>query len=95
MNNHATSKVWMLRSSLRCLAYGLLALVPVLGLPFALRALWLSGQIRQAEKIHWNAARSHRLWGVVVAAGASVFWLLLGIYIAYQVTVNGVYRPEE
>jgi len=95
MNNDAHSKVWMLRSSLRCLTYGLLALVPVLGLPFALRALWLSGQIRPAERIHWNAARPHRLWGVVIAAGATIFWLLLGIFIAYRIMVNGVYRPED
>jgi len=75
MNNDAIAKIKMLKSSLRCFAYGLLSLVPVFGLPFAIGALWISGRVRAQEKLFWNAARPYRIWGVACAAVGAVFWL--------------------
>ena len=49
MNTDANTKIQMLNGSKRCFIYGLLALIPVLGLPFAVGALWISGQVRAKE----------------------------------------------
>ena len=79
MNERVTDKIQMLKGSLRCCVYGLLGLLPVFGLPFALAALFLSGRIRVKEKMYWNAARPYRLWGVVCAAVGLICWS--GVYI--------------
>jgi len=74
MNETAAAKIRMLQASVRCLVFGLLGLVPVVGLPFALAALWISGQVRRQEKQLWNAARPYRLIGVACAALGAVCW---------------------
>ncbi|MGD0743548.1 MAG: hypothetical protein ABSA45_00180 [Verrucomicrobiota bacterium] len=66
------AKIRMLRSSLLCFVFGLLGLIPLIGLPFAFSALWISGRIRIQEKHFWNAARPYRIWGVVCAVMGAV-----------------------
>jgi len=67
-------KIKMMKASLRCFILGLLGLLPVIGLPFALGALWVSGRARVQEKYFWNPARPYRIWGVVCAAYSAVIW---------------------
>jgi len=43
MNNDAVAKIAILKDSMRCFIYGLLGFLPVIGLPFAIAALWLAG----------------------------------------------------
>jgi hypothetical protein len=74
MNHLPAAKIKMMKGSIRCLVYGVLALVPIIGLPFGLAALWLSGRIRRAEKQFWNAARPYRIGGVLCAAIGTVLW---------------------
>ncbi|MFZ0827276.1 MAG: hypothetical protein WAO02_07620 [Verrucomicrobiia bacterium] len=74
MNADASAKIKMLNSSMRCLVFGLLGLVPVIGLPFAIAALWISGRVRLREKQMWNAAQPYRIWGVICAAFGTVLW---------------------
>ncbi len=69
----ASAKIRMLKNSLTCFVCGLLGLLPLIGLPFALVALWISGRIRLQEKQLWNAAEPYRIWGVVCAAVGTVF----------------------
>ena len=58
-------------------------LLPIIGLPFALAALWISGRVRLKEKIFWNAAKPYRIWGVVCAAIGAVLWTgVLAIVVA-------------
>ena len=88
MNDRASDKIQMLNGSLRCFRFGLLGLIPLVGLPFALAALLLSGRVRLQEKLSWNAARPYRIWGVVCAAFGTVVWLgLLTIIIARAVMI--------
>jgi hypothetical protein len=79
MNDRVSDKIQMLKSSMRCFIYGLLGLLPLFGLPFALAALFISGRVRVKEKLFWNAARPYRLWGMVCASIGLIFWS--GIYI--------------
>jgi len=75
------AKIRMLKGSLRCFAYGLLGLLPVVGLPFGIAALWISGRVRAEEKNLWNAARPYRIWGVVCAAVGIILWVFVGILV--------------
>ena len=74
MNPAADAKIRMLNSSMRCFVYGMLGLIPLFGLPFALAALWISGSVRAKEKQMWNAAQPYRTWGVICAAAGTIFW---------------------
>lgn len=74
MNDDARARIQMLKNSLRCFRFGLLGLLPLIGLPCGVAALWISGQTRVQEKRFWNAAKPYRVWGVVCAALGLVFW---------------------
>ena len=83
MNDIPAAKIRMMKASIRCLIFGLLGLLPIIGLPFALAALWISGRVRTKEKLFWNAAKPYRIWGVVCAAVGTVLWTgVLAIIVA-------------
>jgi hypothetical protein len=81
MNTDASAKIKMLNGSLRCLVFGMLGLIPVIGLPFALAALWISGRVRVKEKQMWNAAQPYRIWGVICAACGTILWTGVLIFV--------------
>jgi uncharacterized protein YybS (DUF2232 family) len=89
MNADASAKIKMLNSSLRCFVFGLLGLLPIIGLPFAFAALWISGRVRAREKHMWNAAQPYRIWGVVCAAAGTVFWFFIVVLIVCNSIRNG------
>jgi hypothetical protein len=74
MNVDTDAKIRMLKSSMRCFVFGLLGLIPLIGLPFAIAALWISGRVRVKEKQMWNATRPYRIRGVFYAAVGTIFW---------------------
>jgi hypothetical protein len=74
MNAATDAKIKMLENSLQCFVCGLLGLLPVIGLPFALAALVISGKVRVRQKKNWNAARPYQICGVVCAAVGTIFW---------------------
>jgi len=84
----ASAKIRMLNSSLRCFVFGLLGLLPLVGLPFALAALWISGRIRLQEKELWNAARPYRIWGVVCAATGVIFLAFAVVLVLVNAATN-------
>jgi len=92
MNTAAEVKIRMLQSSLRCFVFGLLGLLPVIGTPFAIAALWISGRVRVKEKQLWNAARPYRIWGIVCAAGGTIFWGFTLTIIIYQAVTDSSFR---
>jgi hypothetical protein len=88
MNPDPQTKIRMLKSSMRCFVFGLLGLIPLIGLPFALAALWISGRVRAQEKQMWNAAQPYRIWGAISAAVGTVLWTgVLMIVIARLVMI--------
>jgi len=92
MNTDASAKIKMLKSSLQCCVCGLLGLLPVIGLPFAIAALVISGRVRAGQKKYWNAARPYWIEGVVCAAGGTVFWGFILTIIIYQAATDGGFR---
>jgi hypothetical protein len=67
MNELPAAKIKMMKASVRCLLFGVLSLLPLIGLPFGLAALWLAGRVRAQEKQLWNAAKPYRMFGVLAA----------------------------
>jgi hypothetical protein len=88
MNNDAAAKIKMLEDSMRCFAYGLLGLLPVIGLPFALVALWNAGRVRIREKHYWNAASAYCLWGGICGALGAIFWVMVETLLVYNLATG-------
>ena len=88
MSDIADAKIRMLDRSLQCFACGVLGWLPGIGLPFAVMALVISGQVSASEKQFWNAARPYRIWGVVCAALGTIFWLLIAALLLYSAVSN-------
>lgn len=84
MNPDADAKIKMMKASLRCFFWGLLGLLPVIGLPFAILALVTSGGVRARQKLHWNPARPYWLGGVICAAFGTIFWGFILTIIIYH-----------
>ncbi|HEX9046972.1 MAG TPA: hypothetical protein VF988_08080 [Verrucomicrobiae bacterium] len=101
MNNPvlAAAKLKMMRESVKCLIYGLMALLPVLGAPFGLAALWFAGRARVQERRFWNAAKPYRIIGTVCAVVGLIGWFLLIATIAFhnvsQPASHGGYYGDE
>jgi hypothetical protein len=84
MTQSATDKIKMMQASLRCFALGLLGLLPVIGLPFAIAAFWVSHGTRKRERDFWNPAKTYRLCGIACAAIGAVAWSVVDTFIVYQ-----------
>jgi hypothetical protein len=72
--NNAAAKIRMMKLSIRCFVDGLLGFIPIIGLPFAVAALWFSGVARGYEKQYWNPAKPYRICGMVCAAVGAIVW---------------------
>ena len=71
---NAELKIRMIQQSLRCFVFALLGLIPLIGLAFAVAALWYAGCVRVKEKQLWNAAQPFRVWGMVIASFSLIAW---------------------
>jgi hypothetical protein len=84
MNDEASAKIRMIKSSLHCFTCGMLGLLPVIGLPFAVAALVISPKVRAGQQRFWNPARPYWMAGVVCAAIGIIFWVsLVGLITAH------------
>ena len=60
-----------IESALRCFTCGLLALMPLLGLPFAVAAVFLFVKSSTYSENDWNPARRYALLGLTFALAGS------------------------
>ncbi|HTR42657.1 MAG TPA: hypothetical protein VMH87_13680 [Pseudomonadales bacterium] len=88
MKNDATEKIVMLQSSERCFVYGLLGLLPGIGIPFAVMALWMGGRARVREKRFWNAAAPYRTLGIICAALGLIVWFFVAAMVTYNASAT-------
>lgn len=93
MNPDALAKIAMLKDSVRCLTFGLLGLLPFIGLPFAFVALWIGGRVRRQEKLYWNAAKPFRIWGIICAGAGAVIWVVVAGLIIYN-SLTGAWNDD-
>lgn len=58
----------MIDSSLRCFWLGLFGgLLPIIGVPMAMRALVYSRRVKRGQGGMWNPAGRYRFWGSIMA----------------------------
>lgn len=78
--NAPLTKVEMIERSISCFQYGLLGLLPVIGIPMAVRALLLHHRIQRSQTGEWNPAQRYLLWGGICARLG--LWVFLVIPLA-------------
>ncbi len=88
MNNDARAKIVMIEASMHSFTLGLISLLPFIGVPFSILALWYAGRARVREKQYWNPAKVYRNWGVVCAATGMVVWVMIGILFLYHAFIG-------
>lgn len=84
MNADIQSRIQMLKSSLECFVFGLLGLLPLVGFPFAVVALVISGKVRVRQKKFWNAARPYWIWGMACGSLGMFLWGAAWILILFN-----------
>lgn len=70
-------KVEVIQRSLRCFTTGLLGLLPLLGIPFAIVALVNYFKIRRGFGTQWNPARQYLTWGITAALGGTFLTVVI------------------
>lgn len=84
----AVAKLRMMSASIRCLVFGLLGLLPLIGVPFALAAIWSSSSASRWEGVFWNPAKSQRVFGLICASFGALIWGGVDTIIIYH-AING------
>jgi len=79
------TRVQTIERSLCCFVCGLFGLLPVIGLPFAVRAIADYYRVKRWQTPAWNPARSYLVWGVVCADAGLL--LTLGLVLGIVCTV--------
>ena len=72
--NEIESKIKMMEGSFQCFAFGLLGLLPIIGIPFGIVALLLSGRVLAGQRRFWNPARPYWLCGIICAWFGLILW---------------------
>jgi hypothetical protein len=80
-----TKKLEMIKASIRCLVLGLLSLLPVIGVGYAVFALWYSFSARRKERAFWNPARPHRVIGLICASFGGLVWGGFDTVVIYRI----------
>jgi hypothetical protein len=76
------TKAEMIERSLRCFVFGLIGLLPVIGIPFAVLSVRQYLRVKYGTGEMWNPAHRYCFWGGVCARmGLSLFLLVPGVVI--------------
>jgi hypothetical protein len=71
------AKIEMMERSLRCFAYGLIGLLPVIGIPMALLSSAQYRRVKRGCGEMWNPAHRYLFWGGVCARMGLATFLLV------------------
>jgi len=81
-------RVELTERSLRCFTFGLLSLIPVVGLPMAGLALVQKWSIQRRAAGMWNPAERYMRWGAIFATWGAILSsaaaIAIGEWIAYS-----------
>ncbi len=82
------ARIAVIRRSMKCFAFGWLALVPLFGLPFAVHGLTLFRTVRRESAGMWNPAANHLLGGAALSV-AGIVLTVAWAGLATNAIVNG------
>jgi hypothetical protein len=72
-------KIEMIDRSLRCFDFGLLGLLPVIGIPMAIFSAVQYGRVRRGQGEMWNPAHRYLFWGGVCARMGLALFLVVPV----------------
>ncbi|MGZ4964229.1 MAG: hypothetical protein ACXWC8_16865, partial [Limisphaerales bacterium] len=73
------AKVVLIERSLSCFYFGVVGLIPFLGIPHAIRALQQYWRVKRDINGMWNPARTYLNWGITCARiSIAVFVIVVG-----------------
>jgi hypothetical protein len=78
-------EIQAINRSLRCFVFGLLALIPLLGLPLTVIAWRHSVEVERKFKHQWNPARQYLLWGRALGLLGGLISLVLLVLISWAI----------
>jgi hypothetical protein len=76
------TKVEMIERSMSCFYWGLLGLLPLIGLPMAIRALLHYHRVKSSQAGVWNPAQRYLRWGGTCARLGIWVFLVIPLAIA-------------
>jgi hypothetical protein len=79
--HHVMSKIEMMERSLRCFIYGLLGLLPVIGIPMAVLSVAQYRRVKRGRGEMWNPAHRYLFWGGVCARMGLALFLLVPVMV--------------
>jgi hypothetical protein len=79
-------RIEMIERSLRCFTCGLIALLPVIGLPFAFIAIGDFLRVNWDKGAVWNPARRYAATGLVCAVAGLLLEMLLAAVVFIEVS---------
>lgn len=88
MNATKPLKVVMIERSLSCFVWGLLGLMPVLGIPMAIYSMQQHWRVKRDAKGLWNPSGRYLLWGIVCARVGGAFSVIIITAIVIAVYVG-------
>jgi hypothetical protein len=77
-------KIDLMRSSMRCFACGIAGLLPLIGIPFAVAAIWDFRRMFFGKSNLWNPAELYARVGLACA----VFGILLDLLIVAAIVIQ-------
>jgi hypothetical protein len=84
------AKLEMMKASIRCLVLGLMSLLPIIGVGYALPGLWYSFVARRHERYFWNPAKPHRILGLICASFGALVWGAVDTILIYNICNNQI-----
>ncbi len=75
------NKIELIECSLRCFAYGLIGLLPVIGIPMALRSVAEYRRVKRNGGEMWNPADRYLFWGALCARMGLALLLLVPVVV--------------
>jgi hypothetical protein len=63
MKSAPLSKIEMIEQSMRCLTLGLFGLLPIIGMPMAVMAMFRYRRVKRGQGAMWNPASRYLFWG--------------------------------
>jgi hypothetical protein len=79
-------KVQIIERSLHCFTFGLVGILPGIGLPFAIISLGDCLTVMRHKGSNWNPAERHLRWGVAFAAIGLLTTMLLACVFAIELS---------
>jgi hypothetical protein len=81
-------KIELIQRSLRCFTMGVIGVLPVVGIPFAVLALAHYFRVKRESGAQWNPAQQYLTWGLATALSGLFLTFVLTLVAASILVLN-------